>query len=855
MSITSHKVALGFVIAILIVLQGILFVGAMHQETGGRWILPLDDAYIHQQYARQAAQGTPFRYNDEDAPTSGGTSLIYPFILATAWHLGARGDGLSVFSVVLGAITLLGSALLAARLAGRLLSARTVPHRRRVQWLSALLITTNGALIWGSLSGMETGLYILLVLAGMNAWMDRSIPGIILWGGLLVLTRPEGLPVMALLVALYLLHPDIREKAVLRNRLVLLALPLALGFTQPLLNLTLTGSFSASGMRAKSWLYNDSAHLLVTLGYIGRTLFNLIHTLVLGVRRDEVHLLGQQLISTPGGAALYLPPLLGAFGVGYAVRRAVGEARRRLPVQWVGLVLVIGAGLAINATMMTAEWHLYRYLLPFFALGLVAGAVAVGELLCRRHLCRRHRWVQLVVGGAVVLLSVASLPGFVWRYEEAARAIWRQPIRLAEWVHENLPPDARIGVHDVGAIRYYGGRSTYDVVGLTNAKGVADAWRQGSGAMYEAMERAEPSPDYFAIYDDIWTLPYLAKTSLFDQELFRVDHIELTDIAVASGHQVVYRADWSLRHSGATIYQPNVLDIIEGLTVVDALDVADLQSEHEHDYRSHHLPGHHGTTEVHQLTYPMPPHPEVIDGGRMTSGGESFTLSTEPGKDLVLVGRFMSPDDVWLDVRVNGRAAGQWFYPGFAGAWQERALHIPAAMISSERTVVDLLIQQDGADPVWHRSYYYWAFQGDPVRRDAEMQYAVNATTADGLRLLGYDMAVTRGEGIWQAQVTLYWVAEHPVKRDLKIFLHWVGADDTMLAQRDVRPQDEAQPTWMWQPGFVIVDTHGLEIPYQDVDGTTTLYVGTYEATTMEGSPLEGADPAGRYPLIQMELP
>ncbi|HHX65717.1 MAG TPA: hypothetical protein GX702_12600, partial [Chloroflexi bacterium] len=84
---------------------------------------------------------------------------------------------------------------------------------------------------------------------------------------------------------------------------------------------------------------------------------------------------------------------------------------------------------------------------------------------------------------------------------------------------------------------------------------------------------------------------------------------------------------------------------------------------------------------------------------------------------------------------------------------------------------------------------------------------------------------------------------------------HWVGADDTMLAQRDVRPQDEAQPTWMWQPGFVIVDTHGLEIPYQDVDGTTTLYVGTYEATTMEGSPLEGADPAGRYPLIQMELP
>jgi hypothetical protein len=59
----------------------------------------------------------------------------------------------------------------------------------------------------------------------------------------------------------------------------------------------------------------------------------------------------------------------------------------------------------------------------------------------------------------------------------------------------------------------------------------------------------------------------------------------------------------------------------------------------------------------------------------------------------------------------------------------------------------------------------------------------------------------------------------------------------------------------MWQPGFVIVDSHRLEIPRQDIHGLTTLYMGTYEADTLAGSPLEGADPAGRYELTRVELP
>ena len=51
--------------------------GADPVETGllheGEILMPLDDAYIHFQYAKQTANGHPYIYNPGDDPTSGAT--------------------------------------------------------------------------------------------------------------------------------------------------------------------------------------------------------------------------------------------------------------------------------------------------------------------------------------------------------------------------------------------------------------------------------------------------------------------------------------------------------------------------------------------------------------------------------------------------------------------------------------------------------------------------------------------------------------------------------------------------------------------------------------------------------------
>ena len=75
-------------------------------------LMPLDDTYIHFQYARQMAHGHPLVYHDGDPATSGGTSLIYPLLLALGELSGFDGWALAYWALALGALFFFGSAWL-----------------------------------------------------------------------------------------------------------------------------------------------------------------------------------------------------------------------------------------------------------------------------------------------------------------------------------------------------------------------------------------------------------------------------------------------------------------------------------------------------------------------------------------------------------------------------------------------------------------------------------------------------------------------------------------------------------------------------------------------------------------------
>jgi hypothetical protein len=109
----------------------------------------------------------PWQYNSGDPPSTGATSMLYPFLLAVGILGGAAGENLAWFALSLGVDALILSAALISLITKQLLEL-TGPHKQDVvragPLLAALLFLLSGAVQWGYFNGMETGLFALLLL-------------------------------------------------------------------------------------------------------------------------------------------------------------------------------------------------------------------------------------------------------------------------------------------------------------------------------------------------------------------------------------------------------------------------------------------------------------------------------------------------------------------------------------------------------------------------------------------------------------------------------------------------------------------------------------------------------------------
>lgn len=129
---------------------------------------------------------------------------------------------------------------------------------------------------------------------------------------------------------------------------------------------------------------------------------------------------------------------------------------------------------------------------------------------------------------------------------------------------------------------------------------------------------------------------------------------------------------------------------------------------------------------------------------------------------------------------------------------------------------------------------------------------AVKATLGDAIRLEAYEV---RRAADGQLLVDLYWRATAKPARDVTVFLHWIGANGTLIAQDDGPPAGGAYPTSWWQAGDVVRDTRILEGGAVSKGGD--LWVGMYTPSTGERLPAGDADgrhlPDDAIPLLLPE--
>ena len=688
----KHSVGPTVVLA-LAVLVGCLFVGTnLYYNRGDlsdnkiNISAPLDDTFIHLQYSRQIGEGQWFRYNDGDPVSTGASSFLYVLLLGGAHFLGFSGNHLLAFAIIFGAGLLVLAALLGYELGRRLAG------ERAGLW-SGALIAANGAFAWGATSGMEVALFSVLILGTLLAFLrelssERFLLTPIL-AALTALTRPEGL-LFALVItgaAVFVLLRDLRKTRPYlfrRSMAVLYAfLPIAAGVAQYTFYRIATGSSVQNGVLAKSLLYEPVFYPTEFLDAVFQNLTKLNLFVLTGLEPGNYLFPGTILFCVLG--TLYL---------------ALEDVRYRTFAVASGTALV----LAMSSTALLGlpgapwGWHHYRYLLPFFPPTLVFAVVGFYSL----GTLNRKTWLPEALAGFALLCSLLGLP--VWAATTGGNAlqIKEQQVSIGYWIRENLPPGARVGVNDVGAMRYYGGHPTVDLIGLTT-NGLALPSRNGLGSLYETLEKMpeEKRPDYFAIYPT-W-FPGFETSGVLDQEIARFSLSSRPETAgiVGGSEVVVYRADWGLARSGEPFRG-------EG-TVRDTLDVADLASEREHDYEMR-MPLI-GLEPANLLTQKRSPDGEVIlDGGRALPGAEEFTITGLSPKRPVDVVMRTSSAPFTLQVQADGKDLGEWTFQPSGSGWQEATFTIPARSVLSESLRLRLSPSRD-APLETHTAYHYWFVQ------------------------------------------------------------------------------------------------------------------------------------------------
>jgi hypothetical protein len=684
----KHSVGPVVVLA-LAVLVGCAFVGSNlyynrgdFSDNGVNISAPLDDTYIHLQYGRQIGEGEWFRYNDGDPVSTGASSFLYVLLLGAARFIGFSDGNLLGFAIILGAGLLALAALLGYVLGGRLAG------ERAALW-SGVLIAANGAFAWGATSGMEVALFSVLILGTLLALVQELTSGHFLLtpilATLVALTRPEGL-LFALVVTggvVFVLLRDLRKTrpdALRRSVAVFYAfLPIAAGVAQYMFYTIATGSSVQNGVLVKSLLYEPIFYPTEFLDEVSSNLTEITLNVFMGLEPEN-----------------YLFPgtlFFCVLGVWYL---AFKDTRHRT------FAVVSGTALALTisstATLGTWGWHYHRYLLPFFPPVLIFAVVG----FCSFGALRRGTWLPGALAGFALLASLLGLPTWAATMGGASLQVKEQQVSVGYWIRENLPSGARVGINDAGAIRYYGGHLTVDLIGLTT-NGLALPSRNGSGSLYEALEEMpeEKRPDYFAVYPD-WFSDFYA-LGVFGEEIARFSLSDRPDTAgiVGGSEVVVFRADWGLARSGETFRG-------EG-TVRDTLDVADLGSEREHDYEMR-MPLI-GLEPANLLTRKRSPDGEVVlDGGRGLPGAEEFTITDlSPNRPVEVVMRTTNAPFT-LQVQADGKHLGEWTFQPAGSGWQEATFTIPAQSVRSGSLRVRLSPSED-APLESHTAYHYWFVQ------------------------------------------------------------------------------------------------------------------------------------------------
>ena len=430
---------------------------------------PLDDTWIHQTYARNLALRGEWAFRP-GIPSAGSTSPLWSALLAIGFLIGLSPY---IWTYFLGIITLFALAVLCEWAARKLVDS----YRPRFPWIG-IFIACEWHLAWAAMSGMETLLHALIVTTVLVFLMTNT-PRYLTLGlltGLSVWVRPDGLTLLGpVLMTILLVEQNTRTR--LRALMQYFIGFGVLFFFYLLFNLVIGGAPMPNTFYAKQAEYAlwqtlsipaRVNELLLQL-LVGPSFLLLIGIIVWGVRS----------IRTRAWGCLFA--LIWALGY-------MGIYLLRLPLYQHG-----------------------RYIMPampiFFFLGLLAVAgFSSSKIFGRYHWMADTFWrVSLaMVTLLFVFLGARS-------YARDVAFIEGEMVVAAKWTSANLPPDALLAVHDIGALGYFDNHALVDLAGLVSPEVIPFIRDEQQLAVFLDSSNV----DYLIAFPDLYPQMILSKDVVF----------------------------------------------------------------------------------------------------------------------------------------------------------------------------------------------------------------------------------------------------------------------------------------------------------------------------------------------------
>ncbi|HFC09470.1 MAG TPA: hypothetical protein ENJ54_06435 [Chloroflexi bacterium] len=405
-----------------------------------RWGFPLDDAWIHQTYARNLATWGQWAYR-LGVPSAGVTAPLWVVLQATGQRLGLSP---LVWSTALGWVTLTALGLLVWAWW------RAMLPTRGGWWPWAVGASVAGAwhLVWAALSGMETALFALLMTA-LVLWGGRAARR---WGGLAwgaavggaVWLRPEAMLALPAVAAAWLLQaccPPRGQPRLPWGQWARQVVALGVGF----------GLLFGPYLGFNAWL---SGHIWPNTFYAKQAEYAILRQWPLWRRFGHV---SAPLLAGMGGVLL-LP----------AIAQVIADVRAR---RWAWMAAPLWAGLhvAAYAVRLPVAYQHGRYVLPVVPVLLVWGWRGLaaswphweGRLTAAWALSRT--WALAAGVAGLLFLGIGARA-----YARDVAFVESEMVAAARWLPSHLPAGTVVAAHDIGAMGYFTDFPLVDMAGLVS---------------------------------------------------------------------------------------------------------------------------------------------------------------------------------------------------------------------------------------------------------------------------------------------------------------------------------------------------------------------------------------------------